>query len=127
MILLDPDSGGVRGVCPGGQASGWRALMEGIASLRPLDRPRCLSAGLLGLPGEYLGPLASPSSCAQRASGDHRQLAITRATSVVPHGVSLEGSLLIDPIAMLGRALAMSLEDWAAQGTAAVPGGLRKS
>lgn len=60
------------GACPGGQVSGWRAPVEGVASLRPPDRPRCLSASLLSLPGEHLGPQASPSSCAQTASRDQQ-------------------------------------------------------
>lgn len=33
---------------------------------------------------------------------------------MVPRGISLEGSLLISPIAVLGRAFAVSLEDWPA-------------
>lgn len=93
-----------------------------------LNRPQGhLSAKPLPAPLGSTWASGISSSCAQRALGDHRQSTITRAASVGPHGVSLEGLLLIDPIAMLGRALAMFLEDWAAQGTIAVPGGLRKS
>lgn len=40
VILLDPGSWWGEGSMPGGQASGWRALMEGIVSLRPLNRPQ---------------------------------------------------------------------------------------
>lgn len=102
------------------------------------DGGYCLPKASEQAPGALVGWSLQPPWEVPGASGislklcpeglrDHRQSTITRAASVGPHGVSLEGSLLIDPIAMLGRALAMSLEDWAAQGTIAVPGGLRKS
>lgn len=105
----------------------WGASPGGQAPLRSLDGPRCLVAGLSGLPGEPLEPRHVPQAVPKEPQGTSRQSVITRATSKVPCEVSLAGLLLISPIAMLGRAFTVSLKDWAAQGAASVPGGLRKA
>lgn len=81
------------------------ASMEDVTSLRPL-----WTGPIARLLVSWASPRAAgasghlPQAVPRGPQGTSGQSAITRATSMVPRGVSLEGLLPIGPIAMLGTA-----------------------